>query len=386
MRILWVATKAPHPPVDGGRLLLGRSLEALAEAGHEVRLVAPVDPLRSDPRTTAGALAAVCSPRLVEARPRPAWRALLGSSRRPVTIARHSSEAVRRAVAEELAVGSFAAVIAEQLQALPQCSAAAASGVPLVLRAQNVESDIWRAAAGSWPAAALFRGEAARLARWEGEAVRRAALVLALTGGDAERLRELGGPASRVETLSAPFPAELPSGAPLAGDPPVVLFGSGDWRPNRAGAAWFLASAWPGVERAVPGAVLHVFGFPCRAAPRVLPHPAPADSAAAFPPGAVLVVPLRVASGLRMKALEAWARGVPVIARPEAAADLPREAARRAGDVAGFATGVASLRLPGPRAAAVEAGRRRLRDHHDPGRFAERLTALLADLPRTPPA
>ena len=44
MRILWVATKSPWPPVDGGRLLLWETLGALAAAGHDVTLVAPAPP------------------------------------------------------------------------------------------------------------------------------------------------------------------------------------------------------------------------------------------------------------------------------------------------------------------------------------------------------
>jgi glycosyltransferase involved in cell wall biosynthesis len=57
-------------------------------------------------------------------------------------------------------------------------------------------------------------------------------------------------------------------------------------------------------------------------------HPAPADSREAFAPGAILVVPLRIASGIRMKILEAWARGLPVVATPEAAAGLEAEDGR----------------------------------------------------------
>ena len=35
MNLLFVATKAPWPPIDGGRLLLARTLEALAALGHD---------------------------------------------------------------------------------------------------------------------------------------------------------------------------------------------------------------------------------------------------------------------------------------------------------------------------------------------------------------
>jgi len=54
----------------------------------------------------------------------------------------------------------------------------------------------------------------------------------------------------------------------------------------------------------------------------VVTHASPSDSSAVFAAEAVLVVPLRVASGVRMKILEAWARGIPVVTTPEAAAGL----------------------------------------------------------------
>jgi hypothetical protein len=43
MRILLVATKTPWPPIDGGRLVLLNTIEALRDADHHVTLVAPVD-------------------------------------------------------------------------------------------------------------------------------------------------------------------------------------------------------------------------------------------------------------------------------------------------------------------------------------------------------
>jgi hypothetical protein len=75
VRILWVATKAPRPARDGGRLLLARTVEALAAAGHEVHLVAPADTTAAPADTGSGPGAAM--PRagvvehLVAAPPRP---------------------------------------------------------------------------------------------------------------------------------------------------------------------------------------------------------------------------------------------------------------------------------------------------------------------------
>jgi glycosyltransferase involved in cell wall biosynthesis len=261
---------------------------------------------------------------------------------------------------------------------MPQAEPAFRRGIPVVLRAQNVESDLWAEAALRSPGlrGAFLRREAHRLATWEGKAVARAAATLPLTERDAERLRTLSGVNERVRVVCAPFP-ELPAGPePLPGEPPVVVFGSRGWLPNEESVSWFLGEAWPAVRAAAPGAVLHLFGmdFP---APDIVSHSSPDDSAEVYAPGSILTVPLRFASGVRIKILEAWARGVPVVATPPAVAGLEVEEGREvliAGDPQQFATAIARLhREPALAASLVEAGRRALRERHEPGVMGERM-------------
>lgn len=320
LRVLWVATKAPWPPRDGGRLLQIETLRLLAardegERAVEVELVAP------EPRARHEAIARELSPwcrvRLVDARPLPLPLAVVRAALRgePVTAARHRLGAVRREVAKAAVEGAFAVVHAEQVQAMPQ---ALAAGLPVLLRAQNVESELWRGASAS---RSWRRREADRVARWEAAMVRRAALTLAVTERDASAIAALA-PGTRVEALPVPFPAELPPGPPLPGAPAVSLLAGAGWQPNREGAEAFVTGTWPLVQRALADARLHLFGDVGATGPGVALHAAPDDPAAAFPAGAILVVPLAVASGVRMKVLEAWARGLPVVATPAAAAGL----------------------------------------------------------------
>lgn len=429
MRLLVVATKAPWPPVDGGRLLLLRTLEGLAAAGVRATLVAPLDPRRHALDSVAAALAPWCEPQLVLARPAGAASTLLRSAghRQPLTISRHTLPAVRRRVEGLLAARRFDLIHAEQLQALPQALPPARAGHrPVVLRAQNVESALWAAAPGR-PLAL----EARRLAAWEGRAVAEVDATAALTAIDAAALRRLaaaaGSPQARVVEVPAPFAAELPPGPRrLPGKPAVVLLGSRGWRPNEDALAWFTGEIWPAVRRALPEAELHVFGVARGSATEPAPgagsttaaasaataaaaatasavpdgravsaanrdaehgitwHAAPADSAAAFACGSIHAVPLRVGSGVRMKVLEAWARGVPVVATPEGAAGL--EAADGvellvARDAAEFAAACRRLcEEPGLAAALAAGGRAALRRRHDPATVARRLLELYAEV------
>ncbi|HKI03637.1 MAG TPA: glycosyltransferase family 4 protein [Thermoanaerobaculia bacterium] len=383
MNVLVIATKSPWPPVDGGRFLLLNTLQALAASGCRLTLVAPVDPTRFDLGRAARELAPLCTPRLVPAAPRPPAVSLLGSLRSggaPLSIARHSLPAVRQEVERLLGKDRFDLVHAEQLQALPQAEPAFARRIPIVLRAQNVESDLWAAAAlrGRGIRGLLLRREARLLAGWEGNAVRRAAATLALTEEDAARLRELSGGGGRVGIVRAAFPDLPPGTGRLEGEPAVVVFGSRGWLPNEESAAWFAGEVWPAVRAELPGAVLHLFGSDLgMAGPDVISHPSPSDSGEVYAPGSILAVPLRIASGVRIKILEAWARGVPVVATPAALAGLEArdgEEALVAREPRDFASAIARLhREPALAASLVNAGREARRERHDPRAIARRM-------------
>ena len=386
LSVLVVATKSPWPPVDGGRLLLSLTLEGLAVAGCRVTLVAPAVVSRE----VEEKLREWCEPVLVPAGPVSPAAALVRSwrGRLPLAMARHARPAVRREVERRLAAERFDIVHVEQLQALSHAEPAFRLGIPVVLRAQNVESDLWAATARRTTGlkGKILEIEAQRLARWEGKAVRRVAATFPLSQEDAARLGELSGGGGRVRVVRAPFP-ELSSGpSTLPGDPPVVLLASRGWLPNEDSVAWFLREVWPAVRAAVPGAVLHVFGADpdAQSSPGAIHHPSPKDSAEAFAPGSILTVPLRIASGVRMKILEAWARGVPVVGTPAAVAGLEVKDGREAlvaADPPAFARAVARLhREPGLTQRLVENGRLARRERHDPTRVVTDLLAAYREM------
>ena len=398
MRLLWISTKLPWPPTDGGRLVQQLTLEALSKEGIEVYLLAPL-PAGEPDAAALRELASWCTPHAVPVAPRGGRLFDLPSmlfAGLPLAIARHSRRELRRRCAALLDAGGFDLVHVEQLHAMAQAAPAVARGVPVVLRAQNVESDLWHAAADGLPP--ILRGlahlEAARLARWEGRAVRMAARTVALTYPDADRLADLskhgGVGVAPVTVISAPFPASLPAakGSSLVGNPPVVILAGGDWLPNRDSRRFMLEEVWPAVRARLHGAVLHIFsdegpdghGGGDPAASGIVPHPAPRDSATVFAPGSVLAVPLRIASGVRMKILEAWARGIPVVATPQAAAGLEAKHGGEvlvADDAAGFAAAIARLAAePAMRERMVAAGRAALVRNHDPACVARALAAV----------
>lgn len=385
MRILVVATKSPWPPRDGGRLALWLTLKSLAEAGHELALVAPVDSVTEASDTaTQDALRAVAHAHLIVA-PRRSWivagiEAL--SQRRALTLARHRLAAVQTKVAHLLTSWQPDVVHIEQLQALANgLSAARNAGIPVVLRMQNVESALWhqvaRARVRSWP----LRWEAQRLQRDETRALHQAARVLTLTELDAVQLRRGVAPqhAARINTVRPPFPIMLQAASAVSGAPAVVLTGSSGWWPNREGMEWFVGSVAPLLAHANPQTRIHIYGGDCAVSNLVIRHDSPEDSMTAFPQSAIAAIPLHIGSGIRMRILEAWARGLPVVASSVAAAGLKVASGRElliADSPEDFCAAI--LRIAEDAhlyRSLVTAGRDYLAQYHDSVRLAAALVA-----------
>lgn len=369
LHVAWVGTRLPYPPSDGGRQVAWLTIRALADAGARVTVVTPA---AGDVPDVAGVTFA---PVRQSARPWPLATVHAAASRRPLTIARHAMPAVAARLAEVLARGDVDVVHVEQLQALLAARTAISSDSPIVLRAHNVESDVWAQGGdrATW-LQPIVRLEARRLRAYEAEALRRVATTITLTDTDADTLRRLT-PGADVRHLPPPAPSATQPGPPLAGEPACVWIGSPGWPPNDDGLRWLRTDVWPAIAARVPGARLHVFAPTQPDWPStVTRHGAPGASGEAFARGAVLLLPLRLRAGVRMRALEAWASGVPIVGSAaaldglDATPDVHALVAHTPGD---FAEAVARLhRSPEVRAQLVEAGLARVRNRHSPATVA----------------
>jgi glycosyltransferase involved in cell wall biosynthesis len=99
----------------------------------------------------------------------------------------------------------------------------------------------------------------------------------------------------------------------------LVFFGSLFYHPNRDGIEWFCKEVWPRILLEVPDARLDVVGLwgsevlGSGTVPGVTLRGFAEDLSPWIIDSAGLVVPLRIAGGTRLKILEAWAGGLPVV-------------------------------------------------------------------------
>lgn len=359
---------------------MANTMEALCAKGHRLTVLAPFEG-EAPPSPPFVGCQLIGVPVV---RPPKLWQVMLSQWQAlPWTIVRHRPRALCRRLRQLVSESTFDLIHAEQVQAWGALQGVDVGGVPRVWRAQNVESDLWQmqADAARGPLAVYLALEARRLARFEGEAVATADATLTLTAQDEERLAELAEGGGRLDVLPAPFVDHLPSAEhSLPGEPALVLLGSQGWRPNRDGAEWFVKDVWPHLHRSLPDSRLQVFGTLERAETQgVELRPPPEDSRTAFAPGSILIVPLHVASGVRMKILEAWARGIPVVATSTAARGLEAKDGEQlfiADDRDTFHQAVQALMDAPRRQRMVDAARQHLRRRHDLSGVVDRLLEI----------
>jgi glycosyltransferase involved in cell wall biosynthesis len=263
------------------------------------------------------------------------------------------------------------------------------AGVPSVL----TEHEAIQAPASGWRAGRLRdRPERAlrRLdwARWEGfrrAAWRRPTLVQVYSQGDADEIERLEPElAARVRVnpfgLVPPPPVD-----PAAAQPGLVLFaGTFTHLPNREAARWLAREIMPGVWSRFPEARLRVVGTapPAEVSELAGPRVEVIADAPSMEPhlreAAVVAAPVHSGGGMRMKVLEAMARGKAVATTPLGAEGFssidPDPPLALAGDAAGMATAIADLLEDD--GARLELGRRAhdfAARHHTPEAWALRL-------------
>ena len=347
MRVLFLTCHLPFPPVSGGRL---REYQLLTRLARDVDIhVCAISKSHAEDLREAGSLRDVCgSVAVFEADGRGAC-----NGDRAAQVACHASTEASRYVDELVANGWVDLVHVEGFylaQHVPQ-----ACSVPTLLVEHNVEYELWRQrmqhATDEAEARALFLHY--RLTRVEeARAWRAASLCAAVTEDDRRTIRRV---APEVVVRVVPDGADHlapPSTALAAEDQSVVMVGNFANEPTADGAIWFCSEILPHLARRVPDVRVMLVGTDPTAdvralaggrvtvtgrVPRIEPY---------LERAAVVVCPLRVGGGIKMKMLEALYHGKAVVTTSLGVTGLGEAAGDAvvvADDAEAFGTAVARL-------------------------------------------
>jgi glycosyltransferase involved in cell wall biosynthesis len=252
-------------------------------------------------------------------------RYLLASlvTKQPFVILRDQSPEMRRAVEALADSGNFDVVHADQLG-----MAQYAENLTAVGKLLDEHNAVWMilerlcAAEQNTVKRALIRRECEQLKMYEGSVCRKFDQVLTVTETDRAALRSLNPDHCNIDVIpicidtSAIRVVERASGTKR-----ILYVGTMFWPPNIDGVLWFTHEVYPLIKQDVAQARFRIVGARPPKDVRQLAH-LPLDIEVTgyvedlypyWTDCGVFVVPLRAGGGMRVKILEALARGIPIV-------------------------------------------------------------------------
>jgi glycosyltransferase involved in cell wall biosynthesis len=277
-------------------------------------------------------------------------------ARRPFVILRDGSPAMRELVRRLCRERDFDLLHATQLNMAQYVRDI--PGIPKILDQENAVSVVVKRlyrleGLGIRKFLALL--EWRRLRSYEAEACRSFDLVLTVTEEDRRALEELTG--GRGNFAVVPIGVDCEEVRPIPRRPDarsIISVGTMFWPPNADGVLWFAERVYPLIKAEMPGVGFYVVGARPPGEVVRLGEEDPSievtgyveDIVPYLRESAVMVVPLRAGGGMRVKILDAFARGIPVVSTSigcEGIAATPGEEILVADDPADFAGAVVEV-------------------------------------------
>jgi glycosyltransferase involved in cell wall biosynthesis len=333
IRVLFLTQVVPYPPDSGPKVKTYHVLRYLAEHGHRVTLVSFV---RKEEEPHLDQLKSYCDAihtvpmRRSHVKDVVAFANSLFSGL-AFLVARDAKREMYALVSRLLREQSFDVIHADQLTMAQYAVQLPTSNFPLpnppslVFDAHNA---VWTIVERSRQTARFFLRlllalEARRLKKYEGGVCRSVDAVLAVSEADKRALVEAGADADKITVIPiAVDSSNVPQMDPGNKPPNILTVSTLFYPPNADGVRWFIHQVYPLIRKAMPVATLTIVG---PRPPQDIVEFAARHSQCATVTGyvhdlqpyleraAVMVVPVRAASGMRVRILQALARGIPVV-------------------------------------------------------------------------
>jgi glycosyltransferase involved in cell wall biosynthesis len=319
MKILWVKAGKLWPVDTGGKIRSFNILRHLVRS-HEVALLSYYGGQRDAEYETAIAKQLPGTQTICTAAP----EGTIGQSidyilrlpsTAPYAVKKFTHPVVRREVARRLSNGGADVAVCDFLAA--SLNFPVTSPTPVVLFQHNVETILWRRMANTEESALrklAYRLEARKMAAYETRTLQRFQHVIAVSDHDRQEMLTLA-PRCSITVVPTGVDTEKYQPAPsVSGNPPLIVFtGSMDWEPNIDAVEYFCREIFPSVLAAFPNARFQIVGRNPHSRVRRLATSSvevtgTVPSVAEYLRNAtVVIVPLRIAGGTRLKIFEAMA-------------------------------------------------------------------------------
>lgn len=325
MRILFLQKRLLFPTDSGGKIRTLNVLRYLAR-WHDVTYLSNIQPGEQPYVTRMQELGLRLETVPWREAPRGSFRfyADLAQnllSRFPFTVNKDYDPRLRRRAEELLASEPYDLVVCDFVQMARNAVGLAAPAK--ILFEHNVEAEIFHRHAQTDAGLlrrAYMRLQWTKMRRFEAEAGRQFDVVVAVSRKDRDTFEnDYGWRHVRVIDTAVDLDYFKPNGT--AERPDRVLFvGSMDWLPNEDGVRHFVRKIWPEVRKRCPDATFQIVGRnPSSVAKRLAGAPGVEvvgtvpDIRPYLAEAAVVVVPLLVGGGTRLKVFEAMAMRKPVV-------------------------------------------------------------------------
>ena len=329
---LLLAPETPYPLAGGGALRTASLLHHLARS-YDVDLIVFRQPGAPDPaaQLPAGLVRRVSVIPLPANGRGPAARALRNAARLargvPPLVDRFSG--FESSIEEALQGRHYEVGIIEHFWCAPYWTQVSKACARTVLDLHNIESILHERLVAVEPPATAFAHRVFQQASLELERdwLPRFSQVLTASESDA-KLARIIAPRARVTV----YPNAIPSTPlpPPGNEEAVVFSGNMEYHPNRSAVRFFRHEVWPQLRERWPDLVWRLVGKNPEAVrqfttgdSRIEVQGQVDDAVRELARARVAVVPILAGSGTRLKILEAWAAGLPVVSTPVGAEGLP---------------------------------------------------------------
>jgi len=332
MKILQICKKSLHPPKDGEAIAIRTITKGLHAAGHEVTLLTIAThkhPFDKEAMPVSLQKTAHFDSTFVDTRLSPikAFANLFGSQ--SYNIQRFYSKSFEAQIINYLQKTSFDVVhlegvyLATYIPAIRQHSQ-----IPIVMRAHNLEFEIWERLANEqssplkrWYMTLLAK----RMKKFELDSLQLYDGLVPISVVDELQWKALGYQKPCWTMAGSIELADYPLDKTGINFPSVFFIGSLDWMPNQEGLQWFFEKVWAQVVEVFPDLQCYIAGrnapdwFLKQEIPNVVFVGEVASAIDFMQSKTVMICPLFSGSGMRIKIIEAMALAKPIVATSIAA-------------------------------------------------------------------